>query len=480
MEPAVMTLSDSARGEQFFRGIERIVVAGLGRSGQAAAALAARFGLTPTVVDSRSEEALAPALASLGPGACFVAESAAAPVLARADLVVLSPGIDPRREPYASALAAGVRVVSEIEVGWRFVESPLVAITGSNGKSTVTAMIAALLQHAGLDARACGNIGQPLSDALLDQSEKTRFVVEVSSFQLERIVSFAPDVAVLLNITPDHQDRYPDLASYAQAKERIFDHQSAEQTAIVCGTDDASIAVSARLAHRRQHGGPERLTCGADTIEDGVFTEGGQIVLRRAGQLVRLGRVSDIPLRGPHNLVNALAATATASCLGVDATCLSAALADLRALPHRLEPVGQAGGIAFVNDSKATNVASTAMALRSFTPKSVHVILGGRDKGADFASLVPALSTFARTVFAIGEAGPRIVAGLSAECLTGRDVTVSLAPDLAAAFAVATRVARPGDTVLLSPACASFDAYASFEERGEHFRALVADWVAEH
>ena len=482
VETTAMKSISNARGARFLEEFEHVVVAGFGRSGRAAAARAGRCGLPVTVVDARPEAEFEADLDALPGAARFVAESAAAPVLAGADLLILSPGIDPRREPYAGAIASGVPVISEIELGWRFVEASVIAVTGSNGKSTVTSMAVALLSAAGFEARACGNIGRPLCDALDEQTADTRLVIEVSSFQLEHTHSFAPDVAVLLNVTPDHQDRYGDFADYAAAKDNLFAFQGTDDVAIVCADDPAAAEAAGRLAARRaRHEGPALLLYG-DGVPSAVpdhaaGVDGDRLVVRLGARSHTVGRVGDLPLPGPHNRLNGLAALAAALCAGAGPDRVAAALPSLAALPHRLETVGERDGVRFINDSKATNIASAAMALRSFPPGTVHAILGGRDKGADFTALGGDLRDRARAVYLIGEAAPRIAAALG-PALAGT-LRVDVFPDLAAAFSRASAAARPGETVLLAPACASFDAYAGFKERGEHFRALARQHIEE-
>jgi UDP-N-acetylmuramoylalanine--D-glutamate ligase len=476
-----MTPPSPASRSRPLEGLERVVVAGFGRSGQAAAALLSAQGLSFTVVDARPEREHADALDALPDRPLFVPESDAAAPLAAADLIVLSPGIDPRRQPYAAALAAGVPSISEIELGWRWVRSPLVAVTGSNGKSTVTSLIGTLLEGSGLDARVCGNIGTPLSAALEDPGPDTRFVVEVSSFQLEHTDSFAPDVGVLLNVTPDHQDRYDDHAAYRAAKERLFAFQAAGADAVLCAGDPDALDVARRLAARGD--GPRVILAGdappdlARTVPDTATVEKGRIVVRLGGAVHRLGPAEDLPLPGPHNLANCLAAVSAALCAGARRETMEASLAAFRPLPHRLEPVGERDGVRFIDDSKATNVESARMALRSFPAGRVLVILGGRDKGGNFAALAAELGGRARAVYAIGEAGPRIAEALATGL--GKAVPVHILPGLAEAVPAAAAVARAGDVVLLAPACASFDAYAGFEERGEHFRRLAATWIQE-
>jgi UDP-N-acetylmuramoylalanine--D-glutamate ligase len=484
METAVMTPQRTARPASFLEGLGHAVVAGFGRSGRAAARLLARHGVPLTIVDARPEREHAGELATLPGEISFAPEESAAGRLAGSDLVILSPGIDPRREPYASARATGVSFISEIELGWRFVSSPLVAVTGSNGKSTVTSLIGQLLAASGFDARVCGNIGEPLCGALANQTPDTRFAVEVSSFQLERTETFAPDVAVLLNVTPDHMDRYEDLAAYRAAKENLFACQEPRHTAVLCAGDAQALEIARRLARRAGGGLGPRVILAGETIPDldppatgRADVEDGEIAVRLDKDVHRFGPVADLPLPGPHNLDNCLAGLAAALSLGADPGAVRPALAAFRPLPHRLEPVGERDGVRLVNDSKATNVESARMALRSFPPGRVWIILGGRDKGGDFASLAVDIKERARMVLAMGEAGPGIAAALKGP-LAG-SVPVQVLPGLAEAVRSATGGARAGDVILLAPACASFDAYGSFEERGEHFRRLAGDWIEE-
>ncbi|MFQ5669332.1 MAG: UDP-N-acetylmuramoyl-L-alanine--D-glutamate ligase [Acidobacteriota bacterium] len=469
-----MTRDHTGRGLRFLAGLRRPVVAGYGRSGRAAAALLARYGVPFTVTDRRH---LAEQIGADGlPSVDFMPQDEAGDCLRAADLVILSPGIDPRREPYAAVRRAGVPLISEVELGWRLVESPLVAVTGTNGKSTVTALIGSLLSASGYDARICGNIGTPLCQALADQGPRTRFVVEVSSFQLEGVQTFAPRVAVLLNITADHQDRYDDPRAYAAAKERIFARQSSSDFALF-GADDAG-ARQAGLC-LTDPDGPRPMPFGehlgglARSFSDHARVEDGWLTVRLGGRLHRVMPASDLPLAGPHNRRNGLAALAAALCLGADPDVLAPAVTHFRALPHRLERVAAPGRVAFVNDSKATNVDSTRMALSSFPAGRVLVILGGSDKGADFSRLADVLSRQSRRVYVLGEAAARIQAALASSLPA--DLPVEAVEDLPEAVRRAAAAACPGDTVLLSPACASFDAYENFTQRGDHFRALVAD-----
>ncbi len=456
-------------GNAFLKDLSSVVVAGLGRSGRGAADLLAAHGVPFQVVDARAASLGAEVTDTLPPGTPVHGEADAAAVLAAADLVVVSPGIDLRREPWAAARAAGVPFMGELELAWRFVQSPVVAITGSNGKSTVTSLIGRLLAATGRDARVCGNIGSPLSAAVARQQPDTVFVVEVSSFQLETVSGFHPQVAVLLNVTADHQDRYDHADDYLAAKERIFARQGSDDAAILDMDDPAAAAVAARLACRSDGPAPLPVSLRAEPEGDGAWLRGDTLMVRVAGRELTLGAKQSLSLVGPHNITNALAAGLAVARLGE--TVDREALAAFPPLPHRLETVAERRGIRFVNDSKATNVESARVALRAFPPASVHLILGGRDKGGAFADLAAEAARHACAVYAMGEAGPAVAAALGPVLPLSLPLTVHAG--MQEAVAAATAAARPGQVVLLAPACASFDAYPNFMARGDHFRRLV-------
>ena len=444
----------------------RVAILGFARSGQALARALAARGVAIAVGDAKHRLAFPEsAVAELeAAGARFFFDGPSEDFLERADWLALSPGV-----PLASPLVLAAReraipVLAEIEIAWRIAEGEAegknrwVAITGTNGKSTTTAWIAEILRRAGRPVALAGNIGVPLSAFLSDRSPRD-FVCEVSSFQLEAIERFAAHVAVLTNITPDHLDRHEGFEDYVRAKKRIFENQLPRDFAVVNADDAASrpIATRARrVAFSRR-----------ESVPGGAWVEGGSLVSEVAGERRAVISEKDLALPGAHNLENALAALATADCLGTPAEAIAAGLKDFRGLPHRTELVAEAAGIAWVDDSKGTNVDATKKSLEAFPGGSVVLILGGRDKHGDFPALVPAVARAAREVLTIGEAAGLIEAARAGVVSIERAGTMDRAVERAAALA------RPGDTVLLSPACASFDQYKNYEERGDHFASLA-------
>jgi UDP-N-acetylmuramoylalanine--D-glutamate ligase len=421
-------------------------VVGLGRSGRAASLLLARRGWEVVAVDAG--EVSAPELAAAG---VEVRAPWAAPV-PDVELAVKSPGVPGDVVPVVAARTAGVPVWSEIELAARELPNPLIGITGTNGKTTTTELTAHLLRAGGLAATACGNQGTPLA-GLVDASDPEAWlVVECSSFQLEDVERFRPRAAALLNLAPDHLDRHGSLEGYRDAKLRLFAAQEARDLAILPPGLDATGAAPAR----RTYDGPP----GPDAV---AWAEGG---LHVQG----LGRVvawDDVALRGRHNRENAMAAAALAAHAGLGADALAAGLAGFRPVAHRLEPVGVANGVAFVNDSKATNPDATVAALDAY-PAGVHLIAGGRAKGTPFGALAETARGTVVRAYLVGEAGEEIGRALAREGIPAED-----AGTVEAAVAAAAARAIPGETVLLSPGCASFDQFADYQERGEAFRAAA-------
>ena len=421
----------------------RALVVGLAKSGRAAALLLAREGWQVVATDRADVDA--PELIAAG-----VEVRAPSDEAVPADLVVRSPGVPRQAPPLAAAYAAGTPVWSEIELASRVLPNPLMGITGTNGKTTTTELLAHLLRAGGRHAVACGNQGTPLSGLVGQVAPDAWLVVECSSFQLEDVPTFRPRAAVLLNVTPDHLDRYDDMAAYAAAKRNLFANQQAGDLAILPGDDPSPGAAPARRI----------VVAGAPGADAVAWAEGG---LHVAG----LGLVAawdDIPLRGAHNRENVMAAAAMAAHAGLDATEIATGLASFPGVPHRLEVVGVANGVTFVNDSKATNPAAAIAALDAY-PERVILIAGGSSKGTPFDELATAARGGVKAAHLIGQTAPEIAAALGDAGLT----SVSH-PGLQSAVNAAFAEAEPGDVVLLAPACASFDQFRSYEHRGDVFR----------
>ena len=439
-----------------------VLVLGLGKSGLAAARLLLAHGAQVTIADRKPEDELAPAAArARALGARVLAGGHPPALVERADLVVTSPGVPSQAEPLVAARERGVPVWGEIELAARFCRGRVIGITGSNGKSTVTAMCGGILRGAGIPGGTGGNLDIPFCDLLDQDGERAVHAVELSSFQLETVQTLRPAVAAILNLSPDHLDRHAGLAAYAAAKARLFELQRAEDAAILNADDPPSerfVAAARGRLHRFSTRGE---------LERGAFVRRGRLVLRTADGERELLEAAELPVPGEHNLANALAAALATYLAGCPAEAVASGLRSYRALPHRLELVATLRGVAFYNDSKATNPASTARALLAFPAGTVHLILGGRDKGSDWDELLPLIFERARQVWLVGEAAALLRGKLAGGVALAEPRTVAHAVE--SAFAAA----RPGDVVLLSPGCASFDQYANFGERGEDFRRAV-------
>ncbi len=440
----------------------RVVVYGLGLSGVAASRLLLRRGVSVTGVDDRDPAELP--LAELLTAPAFEARRAAQLTdLAGIDGVVTSPGVPPDRPLLVAARAAGLPVIAEVELAFAFANGPVVGVTGSNGKSTTTALTGAVLRQAGLAVEVCGNIGRPFAECVEGRADRI-FVAELSSFQLEGVVTFRPRAAALLNLSPDHLDRHAGLSAYAAAKAALFARQ-AEHDVAVFNADDPVVLEVARSNRRARRRFFSRLAA----VEDGCFLDGDAVIEVAPGASpLPLFRAGDVPLRGTHNLENAMAAALLARVFGVEPPALAAGFAAFEGLPHRTQAVATIAGVTWIDDSKGTNIGATAKSLEGFEDSAVHLILGGRNKGADPGELAEIVRRKARRLYLIGEAAAEFERSLGAIVPTERS------GDLARAVSAAAREAHSGEVVLLSPACASFDQYANYAERGRHFQRLVA------
>ena len=443
---------------------KRVLVLGLARTGIATAQFCAAQGAIVTAMDDRPAGQFGEATQQLQPAGCTLLFGGASSgglnaVFAAQDLVVTSPGVPANHAGLVAAHAAGVPVWSEIELAWRFLRGRLIGVTGSNGKTTTTSLIGHILTGAGEPAVVAGNIGTPLIAYAEQSSDKSITVAELSSFQLEWIDSFRPDIAVLLNLTPDHLDRHASFEDYARAKARIFENQTERDAAIINADDPAATQQAPARPQIFWFSRKKRVASGA-------YLRGDQIIFRRDGEDVSLLRRADIFLRGEHNLENVLAAASAAFLAGAAPGEIAAGVRSFPGVEHRLEFVAEISGVNFFNDSKATNVDATLKALEAF-PGGLFVILGGKDKGSDYAPLIPPLRQRARLVLLIGAASEKIAAQLEGAAPLERAGT------LERAVALAFERARQGETVLLAPACASFDQFENYEHRGRVFKQIV-------
>ena len=438
-----------------------VAVLGLGRSGRAATRLALARGAASVYASDAGAGALLEEarseLESLGAQVELGGHDVAR--IAAADLVVMSPGIPPDAPPLAGF--RGARVVGELELAYWYLAAPVAAVTGTNGKTTTTALLQAICERGGLRSRAAGNIGLALAEVALTAEPLDWVVCEVSSFQLGRTESFHPRVGVLTNLSPDHLDVYPDFASYASDKEALARNMTGEDALVLNADDPGSRGFAPAAAATRY-----LFTTGAPR-QAGIGVRRGQIVeLQRDGREREIAPRSALRLRGPHNLQNALAASLAALLMGLAPEAVAAGLREFPGVPHRLEEVARVDGVSFVNDSKATNVEAVLWALRSFD-SPILLILGGRHKGSPYAPLLAEMAGKVKQVLAIGEARDRIAAEL------GGAVPVRRVETLESAVHEAFRAAAGGDTVLLSPACSSYDMFENFEARGDAFRKVA-------
>ena len=439
---------------------KRVLVVGLARTGVVVSLFSAGYGATVTATDEKPESELAEAAARLRAAGVKLALGAHDPsVFLEQDLIVVSPGVPAKLLALEAARARGIAVWSEIELAWRYLRGKLVGITGSNGKTTTTALVAHILKTCHFHTLVGGNIGVPLLALAESSTDSSVTVAEISSFQLETIAEFRPEIGVLLNLTPDHLDRHASFEDYAAAKMRMFENQR-QSDAAVLNADDPEVA-------RRMPSRPHVYWFSRQKrVVSGAFLRDGQIIFRMEGDEIPLLRRDEIPLRGEHNVENVLAACSAAYLAGADPAGMAAGVKTFRAVEHRLELVAEIGGVSFYNDSKATNVDASLKAIEAFTGPLI-VILGGKDKGAPYAPLREPLRERARLVILIGAAAGKIESELAGAAPLAHAGTLERAVEMA------MEAARPGDTVLLAPACSSFDQFENYEQRGRIFKEIV-------
>jgi UDP-N-acetylmuramoylalanine--D-glutamate ligase len=439
---------------------KRVLVVGLGKSGVASALFMKKRGARVTVSDTKSGDELRNEIPVLLDHGITVETGGHGDRTFRGqDLIVVSPGVPVDAPPLVQARSLGETVIGEIELAAQFLPGPIVAITGSNGKTTTTTLTGEIMTASGFPALVGGNIGTPAISLAERAKPGTVIVLEISSFQLETIQSFRPKVAVVLNVTPDHLDRHRTFEIYAAAKTRIFENQQSEDCAVLNADDPTCVAMSKKT--RAQVYWFSR----QNEVERGAWVRDGNIVFRDGSGQREIMQVSEIPLKGAHNLENVLAAVCASVLMGCTPEKIRSAVHDFKAVEHRLEFVASIAGVDYYNDSKATNVDATIKALESF-PADIHLILGGKDKGSDYTVLNDLLRQRVKRVYTIGAAAAKIESQI-------KGPEVVHAETLENAIRKAHATAQPGDVVLLAPACASFDQFKSYEHRGRLFKEAV-------
>jgi UDP-N-acetylmuramoylalanine--D-glutamate ligase len=442
---------------------KKVLVVGLGKSGLAAALFLRRRGAQVTVSDLRSAKALSKEIPSLmEAGIAVEAGGHGLLTFRRQDLIVVSPGVPLSTPELVQVRNLGLPIIGELELAARFLKGDVLAITGSNGKTTTTTLCGEIFSAGGLKTVVAGNIGLPVIEVVDQSAPGTWSVLEVSSFQLETTESFHPRVAVILNITPDHLDRHGTFENYAALKEKIFANQGAEDYLILNGDDPVVQQAASRTKSQVLWFSRSKI------VRRGTFLMDGMVMFRPSeqGKPIPVVPLADIPLKGEHNIENVLAAVCAACVASVPAEVIARTVASFEAVEHRLEFVASIHGVDYYNDSKATNVDATAKAIASF-PGNIHLILGGKDKNSDYTQLNALLRARVKAVYTIGSAAEKIegqIAGVTSIIHAG---TLEAAVDQAAGQAVA------GDVVLLAPACSSFDQFENYEERGRVFKQTV-------
>src|SRR5271169_598132 len=439
---------------------KRVLVVGLARTGVATSLFCAARGARVTATDSRAEDEIGEAIAILKDArvtlelGCHQEKT-----FLEQDLIVPSPGVPADEKHLQAARSKGVTTWSEIEVAYRFMKGRLIGITGSNGKTTTTSLVEHILKTAGMQTILAGNIGTPLIGCVDAMKDDTCTVVELSSFQLELIDTFRPNIGVFLNLTPDHLDRHHTLQAYGAAKARLFENQTGEDAAILNADDAATTPHAPSLPRLYWFSRKQRVTQGA-------YVRGEEIIFRQSGAEEILLKLEDIPLAGSHNVENVLAAAAAARLAGAPSAAIAKGVRSFAGVEHRLEFVSEIGGVRYYNDSKATNVDATLKALDAF-PGRILIILGGKDKGSDYTVLQKPLREKAILALLIGAAAGKIERQISGS------VALERAETLERAVETASHAAQRGDVVLLAPACASFDQFQNYEHRGRAFKDLV-------
>ena len=439
---------------------KRVLVVGLARTGVATALFCAARGAHVTATDARPENEIGDVLAPLrSAGVKLELGGHRENTFLAQDLIVPSPGVPADAPLLQAARAKGVTIWSEVELADRFLSGRLIGITGSNGKTTTTSLVEHILRNAGLPTVLAGNIGTPLIARVEQTSNDTITVVELSSFQLELIEVFRPNISVFLNLTADHLDRHHTMEAYGRAKARIFENQTESDSAVLNADDPATTPLAPAKPQVYWFSRKQR-------VAQGAFVKESEIVFRHDGEEATVLNLQDIPLAGAHNVENVLAAVAATRLAGAESAAIARGVRSFAGVEHRLEFVAEIAGVRYYNDSKATNVDATLKALEAF-PGRILIILGGKDKGSDYTLLQKPLRERAILALLIGAAAEKIE-----KQITG-SVAIERAGTIERAVEIASHAARPGDVVLLAPACASFDQFQNFEHRGRVFKDLV-------
>jgi UDP-N-acetylmuramoylalanine--D-glutamate ligase len=433
---------------------------GLARSGAGAANLLQSLGAAVTVTDSKTEESLKTYSDTLTAGIRKVLGSHPDELFTKTDLIVVSPGVPLTVKPLAKAREAGVEIMGELELAFLVSNSPFIAITGTNGKSTTTSLTGEMLIASGMKAFVGGNLGNALTEEPERLKGQDFVVAEVSSFQLEAINEFRPRISAVLNITQDHLDRYADMAGYTEAKAAVFRNQKDGDVLVLNADDPPTAALKDRAACRVVWFSRKNV------VEDGVYLKDGMVMAASAGNATGVIPADGVRIKGAHNLENAMAAAAISLSAGVTPEVIAKVLREFPGLEHRMEFVRELDGVTYINDSKGTNVGAVEKSLESFN-QPVILIAGGLDKHSDFTPLAPIVKERVKKLILIGKAADVMNDALGAQTDTVRAAT------LADAVKLSRDSASPGDVVLLSPACASFDMFKDFEDRGRQFKALV-------
>ena len=439
---------------------KRVLVVGLARTGVATSLFCAARGANLTATDARTENEIGEAIAPLrAAGVRLELGGHREITFLEQDLIIPSPGVPADAPLLQAARTNGVTIWSEVELADRFLHGSLVGITGSNGKTTTTSLVEHILRSAGFSTILAGNIGTPLIARVEQTSDDSISVVELSSFQLELIETFRPNISVFLNLTPDHLDRHHTLEAYGRAKARIFENQTEADSAVLNADDPATTPLAPSRPQLYWFSRMQR-------VAQGAFVRGSEIVFRHEGQEEAILSLKEIPLPGAHNVENVLAAVAATRLAGAEPTAIAKGVRSFAGVEHRLEFVAEIGGVRYYNDSKATNVDATLKALDAF-PGRILIVLGGKDKGSDYTALQKPLREKAILALLIGATAEKIENQISGS------VAIEHAGTIERAVEIASHAARPGDVVLLAPACASFDQFQNYEHRGRVFKDLV-------